>query len=288
MKKSILFLTALVLFFACSSPFQFSKPKKPVVLVTVEPYVQMVEQIAGDSVDVISVIPPSADPHTWEPTINQISKLHSALYWFTIGEPMEGPLAGKLKESNPNLIQVPLYAGIQRLPEPSAHCAHCLDTHLWLSPRAAWVQAQIIYAALAQDRPDLEPVYRNNLDALKIKLHELDESCKIALAPFDGKILLTSHGAYTYFCHDYGLKQVVIEPTSGKEPRAKDMTRLMEMIKADKPNIIGVFFQPQHANKAASLIATELKLPTFTVDPLAKDYIQTIETLKETIAHNDA
>lgn len=287
MKKLILFFSLIAIALGCQSNIAEPEEVRPLVLVTLEPYVEMCRQIAGDTVEVQAVIPPSVDPHTWEPTIQQVAKLHGAHYWFTIGEVVETSLTKKLKEANPDLIQVALYDGIERLPEPSAHCKHCFDTHMWLSPKAASKQAEIMFRGLAALVPEQEEMYRKNLNALRKELHDLDLACQTALKPFAGKILLTSHGAYTYFCHDYDLKQFVIEPTSGKEPRTKDMTELLDKIKKEKQNIVGVFYQPQHSNKAASLFASKLDLRTYIVDPLAKDYMKTIETLKEIISTHE-
>jgi len=284
MKKFFLFLSTIILILGCQKKLtQNPVTKKPLILVSVEPYVEMVQQIAGNTVDVISIIPSDADPHTWEPTIGQMSRLHNARYWFTIGEPVENSVFKKLKEINPDLEQVSLYKGIQRLLEPSSHCSHCFDTHMWLSPKTASLQADIIYQTLAKHDPKSKNFYNTSLLRLKKQLYQLDAKCRITLKPFANKILLTSHGSYTYFCKDYHLKQYVIEPTSGREPRAKDITQLIKKLKRDQEDIIGVFTQPQHTNKAANLIAKQLNLPLYTIDPLQKNYIQTIENLTKAI-----
>jgi len=260
---------------------------KPKILVTVEPYVEMVHQIAGDKVEILSVIPAGVDPHNWEPTIKDMSKLGNARIWFTIGETFEGTLFKKLHEVTPSLSEVSLASVVDLIsPEAHAHpgCNACYDTHLWLSPKEDIKQSKLILETLIHLMPDESQYFAKNQASLEAKLVKMDQRLTKSLAPYKGKVLVTTHGAYTYFCRDYGIKQLVIEPSSGKEPRSQDITKVVNQIRTEKANIIGIFIQPQHANKAAKKIAALMKFPIYMVDPYEREYLKTMITLQSDIS----
>lgn len=279
MKKIFFALVALVVVGCGKAPVKV----KPTILVSVEPHAEMVHQIAGNTVEIISVVPSGVDPHNWEPTIKHMTTLHGAAVWFCVGESFESILLKKLRVSNPELKKIELYQNIKRLPDPSGHCKTCMDNHIWLSPKLDIIQAETIATILADLLPEQKTFFANNLKQLVEKLNALDQELRKDLAPYAGKVLLTTHGAYTYFCNEYGLRQLVIEPVEGKEPKTKDITELSQKIESDRPNIIGVFLQPQHTNKAATQIAKNLKLRTYMVDPYRRHYIKTMEQLKDAV-----
>lgn len=274
-------------FFCCTPKKSPEKPPKneraPLVLVSLPPYQTIVEQIGGDSIRVMCVLPPKVDPHSWEPTYKDIAKFQAASIWFTVGEEFEPTLLAKLKETNANIEVVPLFESIQVDLIPSELGSETPDTHYWLDPILDIPQANSIKNILMELQPQHKALYEKRFYALREYLTTFNESLSNRLMPYSKKILVTTHGAFTYFCNQYGIEQVVIEPHEGKEPKTKDITRLIERLKVKKNDIVGVFLEPQHSNKAALLIAEQLELPTYTIDPYAPDYVTTMQTLTDAI-----
>lgn len=279
MKKCLLLLLCL---FGCSSSPE-KKDLRPLVLVSVLPYVELVEAISGGAVNVKCVLPAYVDPHNWEPKHRDLANYETASLWFTIGEGFESPLLKKLKSIQPNLKTVSLAGPVKKLGSSCEHAECGFDTHFWLDPLTDIKQAEVIYNALAEKIPEKGQLFHENLLRLKEKLTTVDRALAKSLEPFRGKILVTSHGAYTYFCNRYGLIQFVIEPQEGKEPRPKDLTYLISNLKKDPNSILGVFTQPQHSNKAAKILAKALNLPLFSVDPYKKTYMETMVLLETDI-----
>ncbi len=254
---------------------------KPLILLSVEPYVAMVEEIAGTEVIAKCVLPAYVDPHNWEPTQRDLTGYDKAQIWFTIGEGFESPLLKKLKSVNLKLKAVPLGSSFEKLPACEHHHENCgFDTHFWLDPVLDIKQAEIIYETLSLLLPEKEPLFKENYIILKEKLTRIDKAFSISLKPVSKKILVTSHGAYTYFCKRYNLRQFVIEPNEGKEPRPKDLTHLISDLKNEHSDILGIFTQPQHSNKAAKILARALSIPLYSVDPYKKNYIETMVLLE--------
>ena len=278
MKKYLLLLLCL---FGCAKPKE-TISEKPLILLSVEPYVSMVEEIAGDAVIARCVLPSYVDPHNWEPKQRDLTNFDQAQIWFTIGEGFESPLLKKLKTVNTKLKSVSLSQNFERLSTCDHHHHGCsgIDTHYWLDPILDIKQAKVICDTLSQLIPEKKDRFEKNYIRLRDKLVKLDEVFAKSLKPVSKRILVTSHGAYTYFCKRYHIEQLVIEPDEGKEPRPKDLTNLLADLKVQHSKIIGVFTQPQHSNKAAKILAEVLSVPMYSVDPYKKNYIETMVLLE--------
>ena len=48
------------------------------IVATVYPVYEFVKQVGGDKVDVVMLIPPGAEPHDWEPTAKDITRIKDA------------------------------------------------------------------------------------------------------------------------------------------------------------------------------------------------------------------
>ena len=285
MKKYLFLLICLLGCAKAKTP----SPEKPLILLSIEPYVSMVEEIAGDAVIAKCVLPSYVDPHNWEPKHRDLTNYDSAQIWFTIGEGFESPLLKKLKSINPKLKAVSLSSSLEKLHGCDHHHHHgnCgYDTHFWLDPILDIKQAKIICDTLSELIPEKSAQFEENYLQLKDKLTRIDKAFTTSLKPFKSKILVTSHGAYTYFCHRYNIRQFVIEPNEGKEPRPKDLTLLITDLKTEHTQITGIFTQPQHSNKAAKILAQALSIPMYSVDPYKKNYIETMVLLETYLTTN--
>ncbi len=285
MKKYVLLLICL---FGCAKAKPVT-PGKPLILLSVEPYVSMVEEIAGDSVRAKCVLPSYVDPHNWEPKHRDLAEYDNAKVWFTIGEGFESPLLKKLKSVNRDLKAVSLAKNFEKHSACQHHHGDCAyDTHFWLDPVLDIEQAKVICDTLSEMMPENATIFEENYYKLKSKLTRINETFTSSLRPLDHKILVTSHGAYTYFCKRYHIQQFVIEPHEGKEPRPKDLTHLIADLKSDHNQILGIFTQPQHSNKAAKILAEALGIPMHSVDPYKKNYIETMVLLETYLTSHHA
>lgn len=276
MKKYFILLLCLL---GCAHP---KEPilTKPLILVSVEPYVAMVEAIAGSEVTARCVLPSYVDPHNWEPKHRDLAQYDDAKIWFTIGEGFESPLLKKLTSINSQLKAISLSASITKLPTCDHHSNCGFDTHFWLDPILDIEQAKIIYETLAKLIPEKASLFRTNYIHLKDQLTTLDKAITDSLRPYQGQIFVTSHGAFTYFCKRYHIRQFVIEPHEGKEPKPQDLTHLIDDLKKERSLVLGICTQPQHSNKASKILAKALDLPIFSIDPYKQNYIETMVLLE--------
>lgn len=72
----------LLFFFSCSHVFGDSKSEEKHILVSIAPYKFLVEQIAGNTCKVCSIVTNNYDPHTYELSPRHMEKLFVRNYGF--------------------------------------------------------------------------------------------------------------------------------------------------------------------------------------------------------------
>jgi zinc/manganese transport system substrate-binding protein len=117
------------------------------------------------------------------------------------------------------------------------------DPHAWQSVHNAEVYVKNIADALcAADAAGCNS-YRANAEAYRNQLEALDAEIKAAVAevPKDKRTIITSHDAFGYFEHEYGLNFLAPEGVSTEsEASAADVAALIKQIKEDKASAIFV------------------------------------------------
>jgi zinc transport system substrate-binding protein len=276
MRKILLLF--LVLLGSCFAPS--SKSSKPVVLVTIQPYAYFVEQIAGNTVSIEIFVPPSANPHTYEPTPKQVEKFARAKIWFRYGDSIEQKILPFLREKKVTDVDLSKSVHLLASAEPCGHAHEGKDLHVWLNPQLALKQAKEISAELIRAWPEHQKLFEQNYSNLAQRLEALDQEIKTELKPFKNSYLLISHPALGYYCERYGLHQLSVE-CEGKDPLPQQVARVVKEAQEKKVKV--VFTEPQYNNKGASLIAKKLKLPTHEIDPYASDYFKMMHDITKSI-----
>ncbi len=235
------------------------------VAASIPPIADFVRQVGGERVRVLTMVPPGASPHTYEPTPAQMRELAHAKALFLNGVGLEF-WADKAIEAagNPDLRVVVLSEG-QPILESSENAAG--NPHLWLSPQRAKQYVLRIRDTLIAIDPQGSDLYRANTEHYLAQLNQLDADIRAAVAHFKSREMVTFHASWAYFIHDYGLHQAaVLETTPGKEPSAAEVAKIVEIIK--QTGAPAVFAEPQFSPRAAQVIADEAGVPVLTLDPL--------------------
>ncbi len=258
----------------------------PTVLVSIAPYKFFVERLAGETVNVTLMVPTGASEHTYEPTSRAILNASKAVVWFRIGESFELRALQAIKSYNPQMKVIDLREGVDAITADHSHghsCHHedCRDPHIWLSPKEAKKQAEIIANALSASFPRHKELYQKNLLSFQQELTALDHEITALLHPLKVRTVMVSHPAYAYLARDYDLTQLSIE-FEGREPSPQQLTQVLQT--ARKLGVKTVFIQPQHISKGARLVAKELKAKVVEVDPLSEDYINNLRKIAQNFA----
>ncbi len=272
--SAVLFIVILSLsaFTGCIGPADEKVSPAVSVAVTIPPQAEMVREIGGGRVDVVILIPPGSDPHTYEPSVSLLRKASGADLYLKLGNglfPVEDVLATRLREMNPDLIVVDTSAGIEYLgPEGKR------DPHIWLSLKNAVIMAENTRDALIQADPPSREMYRENSDRYIARINEIDQRITAEFTEKDPGLILTTHQAWDYFARDYNLSIISIE-RNGKEATAQDLENLISQGRSQ--GVTQVFAEAQESRREAQVVADEIGATVIPIDPLSPDYLASME-----------
>ena len=240
---------------------------------TILPYAGIIENIGKEKLNVIVLVPPGAEPHTYEPKPLQLKEISKALIYFKVGSNIEfeNLYLSKISKLNKNMKIYNTSKGITLLKE---------DPHIWISLKNLKIISKNILEGLCEVDKNNEKFYKENFEKYVKSLEQLDEEITNELKDKKGKKFIVFHPAFGYFARDYALIQIPIQ-LGHAEPGPKDIKRLIKIAKENKIKI--VITEPQFSPKTATIIAKEINGKVVSIDPLSKDIIETIKKLKEVI-----
>ena len=135
---------------------------------------------------------------------------------------------------------------------------------------------------LLESMPENEVLLNKNYEKFISDVVETDRLIKKILRESDrSKGFLGFHPAWGYFARDYGLSQVSIE-LEGKEPSPGE---LMEQLKEAKTlGIKNIWIQPQRSSRMAKSLVESLGGKLIVLDPLSKDWSNTLKKAAREVA----
>ncbi len=214
------------------------------------------KNVGGDRVDVTTLVGPDGDAHVYEPSPADAVSMASAKLVLVNGLHFEGFLQRLVEASASKAAIVELTKGITPIdfkPEfaeaeaaEGGHEGHnhgSTDPHAFQSVVNAKVYVKNIADAFCNADSAGCDAYKANATAYTEKLDALDKEVREAIAaiPQEKRVVITSHDAFGYFEHEYGLTFLAPQGLSTEsEPSAADVAKLVEQVKQDKAAAIFV------------------------------------------------
>jgi manganese/zinc/iron transport system substrate-binding protein len=212
--------------------------KKQQVLATTGMIADAAKIVGGDRAEVVALMGPGVDPHLYQPTARDQSKLKSAEIVFYNGLHLEGKMVEifeSLAKSRPGKI-VAVSRDLrdeQLLAWEDSAGQH--DPHIWFDVRL-WQQ---VIRTIEQTYSDADPAnaegYHNRAAAYLKELDELHDYClkHAEELPKEQRLLITSHDAFHYFGRAYGFDVVGIQGISTEtEAGLKAITDAVDLIRS--------------------------------------------------------
>lgn len=242
-----------------------------VVAVTIPPEQEFVERVGGDHVRVILLVPPGADPHTYEPSPGILADVAGADMYAVVGSGIEFELIWqeKIAALNPDMLIVDSSRGIDLITGGDGDRGRP-DPHIWTSPKNAEVMVGNIRDGLIAVDPENAADYRRNADAYLEELDALDAEVAGAFAEPGVKTVMVLHSSWAYLARDYGFTEVPVE-NEGKEPSPQRIEHLIRQ--AEEEHIRVIFASPEHSVRSAEVIADAIGGRVVLVSPLEEDYL---------------
>jgi zinc/manganese transport system substrate-binding protein len=245
----------------------------------------MVRQVGGDRVEVVTLVSPDSDAHVFDPTPADAKTLAGAQLFFVNGLGFEGWMERLEKSSGFKGTVVVASTGVKPLTmseeeghhhgdagaaEEHEHEEHAkgedhneegeevTDPHAWQDLANGKLYIANIRDGLIAADPEGKAVYEANAAKYLDAIAKEDTVVKAALAtlPEARRKIITSHDAFGYFGAAYGLEIIAPEGVSTEsEASAQDVARIIRQIKEEK--IPAVFLENVTDHRLLDQIARE-------------------------------
>ncbi len=255
---------AAVFLWGCSD--RNAESDRQVIAVSTPAVGRVVSEIVGDQAEVIVLLPAGTDPENYEPdmaSMKQLSKADAFVSLNTIG--FEEKLGNYLTSARPELKQIDLSTGVERLQDGHAHG----DPHLLSSPANALTVTANAAQALAALYPDKAEIFSRNTQAFTSKLQDIAKQTSELLADAKGRTFVVTHPSLSYFARDYGLDQLALEQ-DGKEASPRQLDDRLRQ--AATRGAVAVFYEQSHSPQQAKQAARELGVEAIPIDFNAADF----------------
>lgn len=261
-------------------PVTLAEGEKLRVVATTGLVADVVRHIAGDAVDLTTLIPVGTDPHGYAATPEDLRALNDADLILTNGLGLEESLLPILSELDNPVPVVSVNAGLAPLTygqgtedeavesDEEAEATNeeqkdkdLLDPHTWLSVNNMLVWVDNVAAVLAMlDTANVDD-YFSNASAYHDELAELDTELRtqIDTLPEEQRKLVTDHREFNYFANDYGfqvLGSVIPGISTTAAPSAQELAALQDLIKAE--GIKAIFVGENVDASVADQVANDL------------------------------
>lgn len=212
-----------------------SANQKPQVVSTSTILTDLATTIAADAVQVLGILKPGADPHTYEPVPADSAAMERADLILYNGYNLEPGLIRLMKAAGSNVKQVAIGEVVPPL-QLEKEGQKVPDPHVWGNVQNVAKMAIAVRDAVIQLVPNDREKLTQNADRLVANLNRLDAWIKqqIQTIPVQKRRLVTTHDAFQYYGQAYGLTLAgtLIGISTEEQPSAQTVQRLVQSIRS--------------------------------------------------------
>ena len=269
----------LIILFVILEVFVFntkavSKDTKPIISVSSFSLYDITKHIAGDSVEIVNLLPFGVDAHSFEPTPKLMAALEKSSLVIYSGAGLEPWTKGftfksKVIDMSKNVTLRELGKNEHNLhAHHDAQCAHSsVDPHYWLDFKNMKIAVSIVTQELSKILPEEKEFYKKREAEYIEMLSDLDQDYEDSLHSCRYDTIITNHNAFSYLASRYSFH---VEALSGlspdTEPSAKEIRRIMEHIREEGVSVI--FFESFVSDRVMKSIAKDLSVHVDVLQPL--------------------
>jgi len=242
-------LAAVLVAMAGCSHGAAERPDGPLrVVATTSTLASIAQGVAGNSLQVRSLVPVGVSPEDFQPSPDTIAALHDADVLVENGAGLEGWLQTTIRNAGNSRLRVVVCT--DGLPVTAA------NPHLWMDPQLARAYARRIRDAIVAADPGHLAAYRASARSYDYQLAALIERTryKIATIPRAQRTMIVFHNAFDYYARRFGLRVAgAIEPIAGAEPNPAHVADLVRLARAE--HVRAVFAEHEYSDKLARTLA---------------------------------
>ncbi len=233
---------------------------KPNIVVTIKPLALIASELIGDDFNLITLLPPSANPHALAMSIKDRQILADAELVVWLGGRFERFLAKPMAQHTAAKLELGALSALTWPGRPQE------DLHIWLEIKNIKVILEALTQQLIRIRPLKAQAIKARLLTALSKLDHTHRQIHMQLAPYSAESFIVSHDGYGHFVNAYGLKQ---SAAASRLPEEQLSMRKVMMLNRVAGNPRCLIAEPNE--RAGARLAATLGLPLILADPLGRD-----------------
>ena len=267
---SLIFMLAVGLF-ACSNANKNSNTSEKLKVVATNSIIaDITKNIAGDKIDLHSIVPVGQDPHEYEPLPDDVKKTSEANLIFYNGINLETGgnawftklVQNAKKEENKDYYAVSEGVDVIYLEGQSEKGKE--DPHAWLNLENGMIYAKNIAKQLEAKDPKNKDFYEANLKTYLEKLSKLDKEAKDKFnnIPKEKKMIVTSEGCFKYFSKAYNVPSAYIWEINTEEEGTPDQIKTL-VEKLRKTKVPSLFVESSVDERPMQTVSKDTNIPIY-------------------------
>jgi ABC-type Zn uptake system ZnuABC Zn-binding protein ZnuA len=252
---------------------------RPILVATIPPVAMILRPLVGEDVEIVTLLPPGASPHTYAIRPADARACERAALLVMVDANLDG-WAARLASVDRRVVLMDLLPTSRTLHYTDLHHAHAdhdhnatepdadgvRDPHFWTDPLAVRAIVDPLFGRLAQIE-SLGSTDRERPLAFKNDLQTIHDELTRTLSPARGRAAGMFHPSFDYLFRRYGLVCAgLIEPIPGKTPTPREVLDLTRRLRAAGARAI--FTEPQLPRRPAEVLAETSGLKLYELDPL--------------------
>lgn len=299
--RAVLLFIAVILSLvltACGAADKYKNldENKITIIATLFPQYDFARQIAGDNANVVLLLSPGMESHSFDPSPTDIIAIQNSDIFLYTGPYMESWAADVIEgiESDTRIVDLSAHVPLVKQEDiekeyEEAHAGHnhgegeecdeveleevghehehshthehdhTYDPHIWTNPMFAKIMVEDIVAALIECDPEHAAEYEQNRDAYLAELDRLDTEIRAMVAEAERhELFFGGRFAMYYFTKEYGLTYDAVYDScsSETEPSVQSVMHVIEEMK--EHDIPVIYYEELVDPRIARTIAEEI------------------------------
>ncbi|MCH5204505.1 MAG: zinc ABC transporter substrate-binding protein [Oscillospiraceae bacterium] len=260
---AVMLIAALAAVLLCGCKNEDDENGKLRIVTAIFPAYDFARQVFGDTAEVILLLKPGTESHSYDPSAKDIVKINNCdLFIYNGGESdqwVENILSGA-----DNINSLRMMDAVETLIEEHDNIVDDnggedeYDEHIWTSPKNAALIVQSIRKAANDIAPENAEIYEQNANSYIAKINDLDKRFEELLKGEKRYFVFADRFPLLYFFKEYDLNYYAAFPSCGDEtePSARTIAFLTEKLN-DSDTIPMVFHIELSNTKLAQTLTIE-------------------------------
>jgi manganese/iron transport system substrate-binding protein len=215
----------------------------PLVVATNSVICDLTKQVAGDTINLICLIPPSMNPLNYKPIPEDIQAIKNANLVLYHGYNFEPGLIKTIKDIKNSKLKIALAQTRNiNIIKIRKNNKQIIEPHVWHNPNNTIKMVEIINSSLVKLAPENKNIYNKNTKKVTKEINQINSWIKGRLAsiPDKNRKLVTTNSAMIYYVKVYDIPYSVNlgnVKNTGKLTDPKVMNLARDIQKAQVPTI---------------------------------------------------